>query len=331
MADKTMRINFEMTDGSTQSVEFTVPQGEKGDKGDTGPEGPQGEQGVQGIPGEKGDPYTLTEGDKAEIVQMVLAALGGNPVFGIVDSNNHIVLNGNLADGAYTVKYEMEDGSTIDIGNLVLDSNVYYSVTNNLTNCVNSNSASEAIGGTPYSATITANSGYELSSVTVTMGGDAVTVENGVIEIVEVTGDIVITATATEIQTVDPTNFCVPNGDGWITGGRCSGNGEDRKDSATTVLTNYIAVQNGDIVCAKNFNISPTTYSGIYKSDKTAIKGFLMTASGGAGYVKDINLSGEWEQFTIDNANAGYIRICGANEPPYENIIINIKRNGAWL
>lgn len=31
MADKKYQINFEMTDGSTQSVEFTVPQGEKGD------------------------------------------------------------------------------------------------------------------------------------------------------------------------------------------------------------------------------------------------------------------------------------------------------------
>jgi hypothetical protein len=35
MADKKYQINFEMTDGSTQSVEFTVPQGEKGDTGKT--------------------------------------------------------------------------------------------------------------------------------------------------------------------------------------------------------------------------------------------------------------------------------------------------------
>jgi hypothetical protein len=41
-------------------------------------------------------------------------------VFGYVDENNTIVLNGNLADGTYSVKYEMEDGSTIDIGDLSL-------------------------------------------------------------------------------------------------------------------------------------------------------------------------------------------------------------------
>lgn len=44
-------------------------------------------------------------------------------VVGNVDSANNIVLSGNLADGTYTVKYEMEDGSTVDIGGLVLGSN----------------------------------------------------------------------------------------------------------------------------------------------------------------------------------------------------------------
>ena len=49
MADKKYRLDFEMTDGTTKSVEFTAPQGEKGDKGD------KGDTGVQGIQGEKGD------------------------------------------------------------------------------------------------------------------------------------------------------------------------------------------------------------------------------------------------------------------------------------
>lgn len=41
-------------------------------------------------------------------------------VYGNIDSENNIVLNGNLADGNYYIKYEMADGSTIDIGELVL-------------------------------------------------------------------------------------------------------------------------------------------------------------------------------------------------------------------
>lgn len=39
MADKTYKINFEMTDGTTKSVQFTAPQGPKGDTGDTGAAG----------------------------------------------------------------------------------------------------------------------------------------------------------------------------------------------------------------------------------------------------------------------------------------------------
>ena len=252
-------------------------------------------------------------------------------VFGYVDENNTIVLNGNLADGTYTVKYEMENGETVDIGNMVLDSNVYYTVTNTLTNCTNSNSAKTVVEGGSYAATISAKDGYELKSLTVTMGGSPVSVSGGNISIANVTGDIVITAVAEKVTVAEPTNFCAVNGEGWITGGRCSSTGADRTDSATTNLTNYIAVRNGDIVYVKNFNISTATYSGIYKSDKTAISGFVMTASGGAGYVKDIDLSGEWEQFTIDNANAGYIRITGANALTSEDIIVNIKRNGEWL
>ena len=41
-------------------------------------------------------------------------------VFGYVDENNNIVLDGALADGTYTVKYKMEDGSVVDIGELEL-------------------------------------------------------------------------------------------------------------------------------------------------------------------------------------------------------------------
>lgn len=147
--------------------------------------------------------YTGTEAEFAA----KLAFLMGYSVFGYVDENNTIVLNGNLADGTYTIKYEMEDGSTVDIGNLVLDTNVYYSVTNNLTNCTTNNSATKVVEGESYSATITANSGYELKTVSVTMGGSPVSVSGGVINIASVTGDIVITAVATEVQTNDTDNI----------------------------------------------------------------------------------------------------------------------------
>lgn len=80
-----------------------------------------------------------------------------------------------------------------------------YTVTNNLTNASTSNSATEVIPSGSYSATITANGGYELESVIVTMGGEDITdtvYADGVITIPAVTGDVVITATTVEIEVV---------------------------------------------------------------------------------------------------------------------------------
>ena len=75
-----------------------------------------------------------------------------------------------------------------------------YTVTNVLTDCTNSNSANRVDEGSSYSATITANDGYALEQVTVTMGGSDISssaVSDGVITISNVTGNIIITAIAT--------------------------------------------------------------------------------------------------------------------------------------
>lgn len=66
----------------------------------------------------KGVDY-YTEDDKAEVVQEVLATID-LPLYGYVDENQNIIISGTLEGSAYTVKYEMEDGSTLDIGDLVL-------------------------------------------------------------------------------------------------------------------------------------------------------------------------------------------------------------------
>lgn len=75
-----------------------------------------------------------------------------------------------------------------------------YTVTNNLTNCSSSNTSTSVTEGATYSTTITANTGYVIQSITVTMSGNditsMVTSEDGTISIDDVSGDIVITATA---------------------------------------------------------------------------------------------------------------------------------------
>ncbi|MCR5652230.1 MAG: hypothetical protein K6F88_00350 [Ruminococcus sp.] len=77
---------------------------------------------------------------------------------------------------------------------------ITYTVTNTLENCTSSESATTVNSGSAYSAVITADDGYTLGAVTVTMGGvniSAQAVTGGAISIPKVTGNIVITCTAT--------------------------------------------------------------------------------------------------------------------------------------
>ena len=80
----------------------------------------------------------------------------------------------------------------------------YYSVTNNLTNVTNSNSASSVLEGESYSATLSVTSDYNLTDVQITMGGSNITSsaynsDSHEIYIASVSGNITITASATKI------------------------------------------------------------------------------------------------------------------------------------
>lgn len=285
----------------------------------------------------KGEDYVLTEADKTEIVRMVIESLGGNPIFGYVDENNNIIVSGNLADGSYSVKYEMEDGSTVDIGDLVLDTNVYYSITNNLTNCINNNGATQVVDGGSYIATITANSGYTLGSVSVTMGGSAVSVNGGVINIASVTGDIVITAVAEETET-EHTNFFDAS-QGFY--GRLNSAGGDRTDITTLFVTNYISVQQGDIIAVDGCDVCPQFSSGAnhymtgYDSNKANVHTDNTYVSN--SYWTVDSLTDNNAQFTVLDNNIAYFRFTCGNPLGYSEtvdtskIVINIKRNGEWL
>lgn len=88
-------------------------------------------------------------------------------------------------------------GSTGDDSESGEENYTTYSVTNNLTNVTNSNSATTATGY--YSATLSIGSDYEYTELSITMGGADITDSvygDGSILITEVTGDIVITASA---------------------------------------------------------------------------------------------------------------------------------------
>lgn len=74
-----------------------------------------------------------------------------------------------------------------------------YTISNELVNVTSNNSAASIAEGSSYTATLTANDGYTLGSVTVTMGGVDVTSDvyaDGVINIASVTGNVEIVASA---------------------------------------------------------------------------------------------------------------------------------------
>ena len=321
-------VNF--TDGKT----LTVKNGKDGAQGATGPQGPA---------------YTLTEDDKALIVAQVIESLGGNPIYGYVDENNNIVVQGTLADGTYTVKYEMDDGSTVDIGDLVLDSNVYYSVTKNLTNCTISNSATQVVAGGSYSATVTANSGYTLDSVSVTMGGSAVSVTDGVVSIASVTGDIVITAVASE-AVVEPsyTNLADPTSSDWQEGYRLSISSGNTAVLAGHTATNFIPCKAGDVLRVKGLKIVGSIggdadladYAKIttYDSSKAKINGLYGSTDAGANsnYGSKVTVNGDISTYTVlfenggtqaATSNCAYIRIDGGLLSGYtkNDVIITIN------
>jgi hypothetical protein len=78
-----------------------------------------------------------------------------------------------------------------------------HTITQNLTHVTSTFTDDGVDDGEAFSATLEAESGYELSDVTVTMGGEDITATafteaTGVVSIASVTGNVIITATATE-------------------------------------------------------------------------------------------------------------------------------------
>ena len=75
-------------------------------------------------------------------------------VIGYIDSANNIILSGDLANDTYTVKYEMEDGTYVDIGSLSLG---------NTTEIINQIPLSIGSDGEPFNGGQGWKTGYRLS------------------------------------------------------------------------------------------------------------------------------------------------------------------------
>lgn len=133
----------------------------------------------------------VAEGSQYSAVITAKAGYELSSVTAIMGGEEIAVVNG-------VIQIEQVTGDIVITVSTIKVADVYYTVTNNLTNATTNNTATSVLENTSYTATITANDGYTLESVTVTMDGENVSVTGGVIQIAQVTGDIVITATATE-------------------------------------------------------------------------------------------------------------------------------------
>lgn len=186
-----------------------------------------------------------------------------------------------------------------------------FAITNSLENCAISNSATTVAKNSSYTATISANSGYELKTVIVKMGGADITstaYANGVVSILAVTGDVVITATATAIVVSGYTNQV--DVVGYTEKTRLSSSGATKTLDYSSV-TGYFPASAGDVIRIKGVNFAKdSSYICAYKNDTN--KTFIGATSGTNGYtgLGKVTCNGDLATLTLpDNSDIGWVRV----------------------
>lgn len=155
------------------------------------------------------------------------------------------------------------------------------SVAKNLTECLSSNTRAAVIDGQSYVTTLTANSGFAINSVTITMGGVDVSTyyKDGIISIPEVTGDIVITATAVAqgpaytnqlVNAIDMSGNAIGK-TAMYTNKRYNSSSGAPVDYTGTLITGLIPCAVGDMIRIRWTGKNDDTYQQIktFKSDRT--------------------------------------------------------------
>lgn len=140
-----------------------------------------------------------------------------------------------------------------------------YTITNTLTNVTNSNAATSVDENASYTATLTADEGYEISTVKVTIGGTDVTstvYAGGVITISDVTGNVVITATATAAMSGTPVAMAEDYGSGTLT----YYSGDENTEGKTISKQAKVSQKTFDVdtVVSYKFILSSTQYGTIF-------------------------------------------------------------------
>lgn len=184
--------------------------------------------------------------------------------------------------------------STVFNGNTTILRRV---ITKNLTQCTSSNTRIYVIDGQSYVTNLIANEGYGIDRVSITMGGVDVSTfyKDGIISIPEVTGDIVITATAITQgpayinQLENSINMAGAKiGKQWMYANkRYSSSSGNPVDNTGTNITGLIPCKVGDRIRMRFTGTSDKNYNTIkcFKSDRTEcsvgyVNFHLLTAEG---------------------------------------------------
>ncbi|MBO5953442.1 MAG: tyrosine-protein phosphatase [Oscillospiraceae bacterium] len=225
----------------------------------------------------------------------------------------------------------MIDGNPADV-TLVAET---FAVTNTLSNATTSNAATTVTEGQTYTATITAANGYTLEGATVSvkMGGVDITATayaNGVVNIANVSGNIVITVDAVKMTAVytnlfDPSKASINNrmgssgtnstlngyfvSDYIDVSGKLKGDGSDRfyiKNPANTAPTPYGIVGDASNQKIVYFNSSKTKIGAAILGNSDTTNFTKVNYSDGVGSFVGCKVSGS---VNTSLANAAYVRI----------------------
>ena len=201
-----------------------------------------------------------------------------------------------------------------------------YSITNQLTNCTSSNSDTSITAKASYTATLTANEDYELSTVTVIMGGTDITstcynTDTHIINITSVTGNIVITANANEVSNVNYVKDIILDGNCYFdTGIKPSGTTNiDSKFYSTT------GVQNCICGCATKLETQSDTQIIMYRVNwsnwqfirgynKADVKGLNTIATDDGYYSQESGSDGTYGMPTELNLFIGALNVGGTSQ-----------------
>ena len=180
----------------------------------------------------KGEPLDLTlkpsSGGNASWVMTAQVIMGGVDITASAFTRNG--RQGSIHIGAVT-------GDVKIMAEMAVPTTAY--ITMNVTHITHDAPASVPING-PLTVNLTAESGYAISTVAVTMGGVDVTASvysNGVINIASATGDVVVTAVAVEVIVFEDANvkaICVNNWGGNVISGEIT----PAEAAAVTTLSN---------------------------------------------------------------------------------------------